>query len=143
MEKISKSLQDYIEAVYVFERKNGFSRVKDIAGSLNVKLPAVNKAMNELSRRGLVVHERYGYIKLTEDGRRIAANLFKLHTNLVEIFRLFGIDEKKANIYACYIEHIIEDDDLSSLVDFFLSNREVVKKIKSFISKRVNNGKFR
>lgn len=137
MKTLSKTLQDYIEAVYVFERQNGFSRIKDIAGFLNVKLPAVNKAVKELSKRKLVRHERYGYVKLTHKGRRIASNLFNLHNNLVQIFKIFDIDDKKAHLYACYIEHIIEEnDEISYLVEFFLSNPDLVKRIKRFIAKR-------
>lgn len=140
MEKLSSSLEDYIEAVYVFEKKNGFSRIKEIADFLKVKLPAVNKAVKELGRRGFLTHQKYGYIKLTKKGKSLGQDILKTHNLLVELFKIFDINDYDSNRYACYIEHIIkkDNDDLFYIIDYFKTNTEEVKKIKKFIKKRRN-----
>jgi len=144
MNELTKSLEDYLEAAYIFELKNGFSRIKDISEFLNVSLPSVNKAMGELKKKSLITHEKYGYIKLTEKGKDYAKNVFKLHSNFLELLKLFGIDEKKANRYACYIEHIIEKDDINiinDIVEYFRLNQKETDKIKRFLEWRKNGKK--
>ncbi len=108
---LSPSLEDYLETVYIFEKKNGFSRVKEIADFLSVKLPSVNKAIKELEKRNLLTHQRYGYIKLTEDGLKLAIEIFLTHQLLIDFFKLLGFDDKKSLKYGCYLEHIIENED--------------------------------
>lgn len=122
--KLTKSLEDYIEAIYIFEKKNGFSRVKEIAMFLNVKLPSVNKALKELKKNKLIDHERYGYIKLTEFGRKVAENVFNIHNELVELFRLLGFSEESSIKYGCCLEHVIDNSDKERIT-------KLIKKVKT------------
>jgi len=142
MEKLTYTLEDYLESVYIFESKNGFSRIKDISEFLDVSLPSVNKAINDLKNKKLLNHEKYGYIKLTDKGKKLAKDLFGLHSKFTELFKIFGIEDKKANKYACHIEHIIDKNDISFveyLLDYYKINKKEVEKIKDFISRR-NSG---
>ncbi|MCX7641240.1 MAG: metal-dependent transcriptional regulator [Elusimicrobiales bacterium] len=109
--KLTKSLEDYIEAMYIFEEKNGFSRIKDIAIFLNVKFPSVNSAVKELEKENLIIHQRYGYIKLTDNGKKIAQSIVKTHRELVEFFELLGFSHKSSLKYGCNLEHIIDEID--------------------------------
>ncbi|MCX7905556.1 MAG: metal-dependent transcriptional regulator [Elusimicrobiales bacterium] len=109
--KLTKSLEDYIEAMYIFEEKNGFSRIKDIAVFLKVKFPSVNKAVKELEKENLIIHQKYGYIKLTENGKKIAQSIVKTHKDLVEFFELLGFSHKSSLKYGCSLEHIIDEVD--------------------------------
>lgn len=119
--KLSKSLQDYLETIYILEFQNGFSRVKELASVLNVKLPSVNKALNELGKRNLVIHERYGYIKLTADGKKIASKLVSNHNILIDFFKSLGFNNTVSLKYGCYLEHIVDEKDISRFQ--FLSKR--------------------
>ncbi|MEW6012518.1 MAG: metal-dependent transcriptional regulator [Elusimicrobiales bacterium] len=143
MNKLSSSLEDYIEAAYIFEKKNGFSRIKEIADFLNVKLPAVNKAVKELDKRGFLTHQKYGYIKLTSKGKVLAENILTIHNMLVRLLKMFDISDIDSNRYACYMEHIIHKNskDISYIIDYFNSNPCEIKKIKDFIKKRKNENK--
>lgn len=128
--KLTRSLEDYIETIYMFEKKNGFSRVKEIAMFLNVKLPSVNKALKELEKGKLISHEKYGYIKLTKDGKRIAENVFNIHNDLVELFKLLGFNEESSFKYGCCLEHIVDDSDKSTI-------STIIKKIKKLKAQRI------
>ena len=44
----TKSVEDYLEAMYVLEKTNGVIRVKDIADFLSVKLPSVTEIIKKL-----------------------------------------------------------------------------------------------
>jgi Mn-dependent DtxR family transcriptional regulator len=141
MKKLTYSLEDYLEAIYILELKNGFSRVKEISEFLDVSLPSVNKAICELKRKRFLNHKRYGYIKLTGRGKELAKDVFKLHSKFSELFKIFGMNDKKADKYACHIEHIIDRDDIrfiDSLVDYYKSNEKEIKNIHDFIRRRSN-----
>ena len=138
MDKLSTSKEDYIEAIYLFEEKNGFSRVGEIANFLAVKLPSVNKAIKELEERKLVVHQKYGYIKLTDEGRKIALSIINKHNSLRELFNMLGISSKNSQKYACYIEHIIEKKDydkVMKLIKYFKSNSKIIDDIRKKMEK--------
>ena len=51
MEKLSVSLEDYIEEIYIQVLKNGQAKVTDIANELKVKKASVTGALNILSTK--------------------------------------------------------------------------------------------
>jgi len=59
MEKLTQSLEDYIEAIYVISLTSKVTRVKEIAKFLDVKTPSVVDAVGKLTGKGLVIHEKY------------------------------------------------------------------------------------
>lgn len=79
METLSPSLEDYLEAIYILKEKKGFTRVSEIADFLNVKMPSVNSALKILVEKGLVVHETYGYVSLTDEGEKNAKKVYSRH----------------------------------------------------------------
>lgn len=62
MDDISASLEDYLEMIFILHRKGGEVRVTDIASSLKVSKPSVNRAVGALKEAGLLEHEFYGTI---------------------------------------------------------------------------------
>ena len=65
---MTKSLEDYIEVVYVLIHERKRARVRDIATTLKVKMPSVVKGISELKKLGLVTQEPYGDVELTAKG---------------------------------------------------------------------------
>ena len=53
MEKLSISLEDYIEEIYIQVLQNGHAKVTDIANKLNVKKASVSGALSILSEKNL------------------------------------------------------------------------------------------
>ena len=80
--KLTSSMEDYLEAIAVLSRESDITRVKDIARFMKVKTPSVTSALSFLSGAGLVVHERYGYVRLTPDGKRMAQGIQNRHDRL-------------------------------------------------------------
>ena len=54
---MTKSLEDYIEVVYVLIHEKNRARVRDIATTLKVKMPSVVKGISELKKLELVTQE--------------------------------------------------------------------------------------
>lgn len=142
MNHLTRSLEDYLKASYIFELESGVSRSSQIAQFLGVKLPAVNKAIKELKKRGLISHRRYGYIALTDKGRKIAEKIFLTHKALFELLTLFGVGRKLSEEYACYIEHISDEEKIKEIIYdivlYFKKNRKEREKLLRFMKRRKN-----
>ena len=118
-QKLSPSLEDYLEAVYRISLNGKIPRVKDISAFLKVKTPSVVAALKALERRGLVVHEKYGYIELTRRGEKEAERIYKTHMVLKQFFEeVLGVDSSIAEEDACTIEHYLNQDTFNRLVKF-------------------------
>lgn len=143
MEKLSKSLEDYIEAVYVLEEKYGVARISELSASLGVKKPSAAAAVKILKGKKLVEHERYGYIKLTPLGREMAKWVLSSHNSIKEFLcEILGVCEKDASRQACEMEHILTPDTQKRMTRFLRmvkSRPGVYEKIKDFREKHHGN----
>jgi DtxR family transcriptional regulator, Mn-dependent transcriptional regulator len=118
--KLSPAMEDYLETIMVLkEQGNGIVRIRDIGNYMNVKNPTVNSAVNKLSDKKLVVHEKYGYVELTNEGNKVASVIEKKHNLLLEFLtKVLDIDEKTASEDACRMEHIISPKTFYRLTEF-------------------------
>lgn len=118
-EKLSESLENYLETIAFLKRKNKVARVKDISAVLGVKNSSVNIALSVLSERGYVLHERYGYVDLTEKGQIIADDIQKKEDMLfLFLHDVLGVEKEIALKDACKMEHTISDETLAKLIYF-------------------------
>jgi DtxR family transcriptional regulator, Mn-dependent transcriptional regulator len=128
-DKLSKSLEDYLEAVYMVAQKKKIVRVKDLIKKLDVKTASVIGALKKLEQRGLVEHEHYGYIELTPEGKKRAMRIYEKHTVLIRFLTDFlRVDKKIAEKDACLMEHCISDETFSKIIQLIrLVEAEPVK----------------
>lgn len=112
---MTKSLEDYVEAIYRRTREAGFARVVDIAKMLRVKMPSVNSAVKELASLQLVKYEKYREITLTEEGIAVAKKVFERHTVLKNFLLSLGVSEENAEHDACAMEHILSEETIAAL----------------------------
>jgi DtxR family Mn-dependent transcriptional regulator len=116
--KFSKSTEDYLEAIYVIDKKKNVVKVSDIAAQLNISPPSVTGFTRKLREKGLLLCERYGPVKLTRKGREIGRKTYEKHNMLADFFMLLGVDEKTALHDACLAEHILSNKTLNKLRRF-------------------------
>jgi len=116
------SMEDYLEAVAMLRGKGKVVRVSQISRKLKVKMPSVTSALKKLSEQKLVEHERYGHIKLTPEGDKVARDVIYRHEALTRFFaQALGINRETAEEDACKIEHVISPlsmERLAKFVDF-------------------------
>jgi DtxR family Mn-dependent transcriptional regulator len=118
MKLLTDSNEDYLEAIYILNLKNGKVRSVDISKHLNVSKPGVNKAMNVLKENGLIDKDYYGDIYLTSKGESIAKKIYEKHTTIKEFLITLGIDEETAEIDCCKIEHVISERTFLAIKEF-------------------------
>jgi DtxR family Mn-dependent transcriptional regulator len=116
------SMEDYLEAIAKLGEGRKVVKVKQLSQMLGVKMPSVSSALKKLSEQELVEHERYGHIKLTREGDRIARDVIGRHEALTRFFaQALGINRETAEEDACKIEHVISPlsmDRLAKFVEF-------------------------
>ena len=112
---MTKSMEDYLEIIHVLIRDRRVARVRDVAASLNVKMPSVVKAIGELKKLELVRQEPYGDIELTEKGARLASMILARHTLLKAFLMKLGVTRKNADRDACLMEHILSAETLDKI----------------------------
>lgn len=116
---LSSNMEDYLEAIEKLKKEMGVARVKDIGKLLNVKNPSVNAALYVLSDLGFVVHERYGYVDLTDKGEELAQNVKKRHDIMVRFLTtILNIDPKTAEDDACKMEHSMSNETFEKFTKF-------------------------
>lgn len=127
--KLTPSLEDYLETIYVLERKNRVARVKEIANALQVQMPSVSGAVKSLKDRGLVNYEKNSYISLTQKGMTIAVNVQNKHTVLTDFLsNILLLEHGIAEEQACLIEHSIDSVTAKRLANFSEYIKGVLKK---------------
>ena len=106
--ELSAALEDYLERIYLIERKKHAARAKDIAMALGVRASSVTSALRNLSALGLVNYTPYDLITLTETGTAMAKEIFGRHTALRSFLeKVLGVDAEEADRTACKMEHTV------------------------------------
>lgn len=126
-EKLSASLEDYLEAIYNLSAQIQVARAKDIAQMLNVARASVTAALRTLSERELINYKPYGVITLTERGRKLAWKIVRRHEMLSYFFaQILGVEAAAAQKAACRTEHTLGPEVTSRLAAFveFVQKRQ-------------------
>jgi len=113
--RVSKSAEDYLEAIYLLSRDKGYARVLEIARYLGVKPPSVTQMLKKLKGMGLVHYERYGKVMLTELGLEIARKIANRHADLKAFLMALGLTEAVAEEEACAMEHVLHEETIAIL----------------------------
>lgn len=120
MEKMSKSHEDYLEAmVELGATPDQPIRSVDVAAKMGVSKASVNKAMTVLKERGLAEQPYYGDITLTNEGYEYGCSVLERHNMLYTFLtKALGIPEDRADEEACLMEHAISDESFEKWFEF-------------------------
>jgi DtxR family Mn-dependent transcriptional regulator len=118
-EKLSASLEDYLEAIFNLAGKSQGARSKDIAEKLGVARSSVTGAVRTLREKGLANYRPYGCITLTDPGQSAAAEVVRKHNVLTSFFAdVLGVDRDAAQQAACRAEHALGPEIIGRLLSF-------------------------
>lgn len=119
MSVLTQSKEDYLEAILVIGLEKKWVRVSDLADYLGVKMSSVAAGIRFLAEKGLVNHEKYGYIELTREGVRVAKQVYARHKTLYKFLHDFlGLSEPIAWRDACRMEHVLDAKTMKRLLKF-------------------------
>ncbi len=122
-QRLTDSLEDYLEAVYIIKKETGEARITDIALRLKCSKPSVNKAVSLLKEKELLSQEKYGQISLTKSGEKAAKDIYFRHKTLIDFLcNTLKVDYEIAKIDACKMEHVISRQTLEKLLKYMKNN---------------------
>lgn len=116
---LTSAMEDYLEAVFMLQKQNGYVRCVDVAERLGVKKPSVSRAVRELSQSGHLVKNADGTLSLTETGFQLAEQIYEKHCFFTEQLIAAGVDPKIAEQDACGIEHAVSSESFQKLKKAF------------------------
>jgi len=121
--KVSSTVEEYLEAIYKLQEREGTAKTTELAKELKVALGTITNTIENLEKQSLVIHQPYKGVKLTVKGRKIALDVVRRHRLserlLVDILRL---EWSKAHDAACKLEHVFADKELSRPLEKALGN---------------------
>lgn len=112
MEKMSKSYEDYLEALVMLGGTTDVAvRSVDLATKMGVSKASVNKAVGILKGKGFADQPYYGDITLTAEGYAYGSSVLERHQMLFAfLHKALGIEAERAEEEACMMEHAISDE---------------------------------
>lgn len=112
--EVSPTIEEYLEAIYKLQERNGSAKTTELAKQLKVALGTITNTIESMEKQNLIVHQPYKGVKLTAKGRKIALDVVRRHRLserlLVDILRM---EWSKAHDAACKLEHAFADKELS------------------------------
>lgn len=122
-QRLTNSLEDYLEAIYLIKKETGEAHITDIALRLKCSKPSVNKAVFLLKEKELLSQEKYGQISLTRIGEKTAKDIYFRHQTLIDFLcNTLEVDYEIAKIDACKMEHVISRQTLENLLKYMKNN---------------------
>lgn len=123
----TSTVEDYLKTILLAEEEQPGSLVATgrIAAALQVVPGTATSMVKTLAESGLLTHEPYSGVRLTEAGRRLAAHVLRRH-RLVELFlvEVMGLDWSEVHEEAERLEHVISERLLERM-DEMLGRPEV------------------
>ena len=108
----SQAVQDYAKAIYALQRRAGDAvSTTALADRLGVTAASASGMVKRLDELGLVEHEPYHGVWLTEDGRRVALEVMR-HHRLLELYlvKSLGVPWDRVHQEAEVLEHVLSEE---------------------------------
>ncbi len=110
MSDLTRSVEDYLKAIYHLSPGGEAASTNEIAERLGLSAPSVSAMVRRLSDIGLLEHEPYRGVVLTEAGRRSALRVVRRH-RLIEAYLVafLGYSWDTVHDEAERLEHSVSD----------------------------------
>ncbi|WP_138294770.1 MULTISPECIES: iron dependent repressor, metal binding and dimerization domain protein [unclassified Clostridium] len=112
--KVTYAMEDYLEMICRYTREDGYARISTLSQTLHVKPSSSSKMVQNLKDCGLVDYEKYGIIKLTQEGTKLGEYLLYRHETLNRFFCLLNHSQGELELTE-QIEHYITRDTLQNI----------------------------
>jgi DtxR family transcriptional regulator, Mn-dependent transcriptional regulator len=108
---LTAPVEDYLKAIYELERHGAAAGTKEIAAALGIAPASVSGMVRRLAEQGLMAHERYRGVRLTEQGRRAALLTLRRH-RVIEAYlaEALGYPWDRVHDEAERLEHAASDE---------------------------------
>jgi DtxR family Mn-dependent transcriptional regulator len=111
-QEISSAVEDYAKAIYALEDRCGDAvSTNALAERLGVTAASASGMVKRLGELGLVEHEPYRGVTLTEAGRKVALEVMR-HHRLLELYLVqsLGVPWDRVHQEAEVLEHVLSEE---------------------------------
>jgi DtxR family Mn-dependent transcriptional regulator len=108
----STAIEDYAKAIYALERRGSETVTTNaLAERMGVTAASASGMVKRLGELGLVEHQPYHGVSLTEDGRRVALEVIR-HHRLLELYLVtsLGVSWDRVHEEAEVLEHVLSEE---------------------------------
>lgn len=113
--KLHASGEDYLETILILQKQCGMVRSVDVAQHMDVSKPSVSHAVAILRDGGFLEMDEDHFLYLTDEGHKIAEEIYARHRFFTERLIVAGVDPETAEADACRLEHAISSESFSKL----------------------------
>lgn len=115
-------VEDYLKAIYKLQTSSGKVSTSSLAERMGVTAPSATNMISRLAELGLLRHDKYRGVELTEAGARAALEVIR-HHRLWELFlaEALRVPLDRLHEEAERLEHNLSDD-LEDRIDALLGN---------------------
>ena len=125
-----QSAKYYLQTILSLEKRYGTVRSVDVARELNYSKASVSRGMTLLRNQKCIFADENGFLQFTEDGRKIAENIYEKYQILTNFFMFYAkVDREKAEVDACKVEHILSQETFEGIKRCLENNIDVIDKI--------------
>ena len=123
-DKLTKSMEDYLEMIFRLTVNDPVVRIKQLAESLNVRDSSVTRMVKQLGELGYVKYKPYEYIRLTPEGVNKGKYLLHRHEVLHRFLKLINGSEDELEQVELIEHHINEKTvcNIERFLDFLEAN---------------------
>ena len=109
--EFSTAVEDYAKAIYALEERDGTVTTNALACRLGVTPASASGMVRKLHELGLVTHEPYRAVKLTERGTKLALEIVR-HHRLLETYlaESLGMPWDRVHAEAEVLEHHLSEE---------------------------------
>jgi DtxR family transcriptional regulator, Mn-dependent transcriptional regulator len=106
-----EAAENYTKAIYALQRRGGTVTTNAVADRLGVTAASASGMLKKLDAQGLVRHEPYHGVELTEEGERVALEVLR-HHRLLELYLAERLDMPWDRVHdeAEVLEHVISEE---------------------------------
>ncbi|MBZ0254586.1 metal-dependent transcriptional regulator [bacterium] len=141
-QRTTPSQENYIEWIFRLSQQGSVSS-SQLADKLGVKRSSVTKAIDALTKKGLVAHKPFGCIELTSDGVSLGRAMVRRDECLTELLvKILGMTPEEADPEVHRLEHVLSDSVLARLevlVDFASLSDAWIKRLHHRINCSMND----
>ena len=136
---LTHSAAHYLMTINKLLDEHGYARITDIAKCLNITRGSCSISMKTLKKRGYVLEDENRFLRLSEEGKRLADVVERNDELLETLFRdILGVKAKQARIDACKVEHLLSTETtmkLAGFIKYICSDTHEAKKFLNEVRK--------
>jgi DtxR family Mn-dependent transcriptional regulator len=108
---LTESMENYLKVIFEVLEHEDRATTSTIAERMGIAAPSVTAMLKKLNDLGLVSHEPYRGVRLTEVGEKMALEIVR-HHRLVELYlaEALGVPWDRVHEEAEKLEHVISED---------------------------------